>query len=118
MNIAEYVEQNMDDTSCRLMVIYHDFAKKAGLKDIQDICLVKELVESDLQELYKCRIILSNGFNDLQSCLVQELFWTESFVMIEFSHWTHMLRSENEHWLSDILKQTRMNNYIVRGERI
>lgn len=31
MNIAEYIEQNIDDTSCRVMVSYHKFAKDVGL---------------------------------------------------------------------------------------
>ena len=44
MNIAEYIEQNIDKTSCNIVVPYHKFAKEVGLKDLRT---VKEWIESD-----------------------------------------------------------------------
>ena len=114
MNVAEYIEQNMDDTSCTFTVYYHDFAKAVGLQDKIDV--ITELVGVHLQELYTCEIIMSTGLNDIQSRLIQEFFWTEQYVTIEFSHWIYKMRIENEHWLSDIWQQTRMNNYTVKGD--
>lgn len=113
MNIAEYIEQNTDATSCKTIVRYHQFAKEVGLKDIH---MAKELVSSDLQELFKCRFMKDNGISTIQSCLIAELFFTENHVQIEFTHWIYQLRADNPHWLSDILQQTRMNNYIVKGD--
>lgn len=113
MNIAEYIEQNMVETSCRVMVSYPKFAKEVGLKDIR---AAKEWIELDLLELFKCRFIKHNATNTIQSRLIAQLFFTENHVHIEFSHWVYQLCEGNPHWLSDILQQTRMNNYIVRGE--
>lgn len=113
MNIAEYIEQNWDDTSCNIVVPYHKFAKVVGLKDIRT---AKELIESDLQELYKCKFIKNNSIGTIQSCLIRELWISHTVVIIDFSHWIYQLRAANPHWLSDILQQTRMNNYIVKGD--
>lgn len=113
MNIAEYIEQNTGDKDCYQTVLYHQFAKEVGLKDIRT---AKEWIESDLQELFKCRFIKHNAISTIQSSLIAELFFAENHVQIEFTHWIYQLRAANPHWLSDILKQTRMNNYIVRGE--
>lgn len=113
MNIAEYIEQNMRKNSCKFTVFYHKFAKEVGLQ--QDVLTAKELIESDLQELFKCRWIKHNATNSLQACLIEELFFAGNAVQIDFTHWIHQLRAVNPHWLSDILQQTRMNNYIVRG---
>lgn len=112
MNIAEYVEQNMRKNGCRFTVFYHRFAQKVGLTDTST---AKEWIDSDLQELYTCRLIKHSGANTIQSCLIEELFFTDNYVQIDFSHWSYQLRAVNPHWLSDILQKTRMNNYIVRG---
>lgn len=113
MNIAEYIEQDTGNTNCYQTVLYHQFAKEVGLQDIRT---AKEWIESDLQELFKCRFIKHNGTNTVQSSLIEELWFTENHVQIEFSHWIYQLRATNPHWLSDMLKQTRMNNYIVKGD--
>lgn len=113
MNIAEYIEQNMVYTSCRVTVSYPKFAKEVGLKDIHT---AKEWIKLDLQELFKCRFIKHNANSSLQSCLIEELYFTKNHVQIDFSYWALELRNESDTWLSDILKQTHMNNYIVRGE--
>ncbi len=113
MNIAEYIEQNIDDTSCRVMVSYHKFAKDVGL---QNIYTLTEWIASDLHELFKCRFIQHNANGSLQSSLINELYFANNYVQIDFSYWTLELRNESDTWLSDILQQTRMNNYIVRGE--
>nr|DAX84730.1 MAG TPA: hypothetical protein [Caudoviricetes sp.] len=113
MNIAEYIEQKMDGTSSRTTVSYPKFAKEVGLKDIH---AAKEWIKSDLQDLFNCRFIKHNANSSLQSCLIEELYFTKNHVQIDFSCWTHGLRNESDTWLSDILKQTHMNNYIVRGE--
>lgn len=112
MNIAEYIEQNMRKNSRKFTVFYSKFAKHAGLKDIRT---AQERIDSDLQELYTCRLIKHSGANTIQSCLIEELFFTDTGVVIDFSHWIYQLYTFNPHWLSDILQQTRMNNYIVRG---
>ena len=90
MNIAEYIERKMDYITFKETVFYHKFAQKVGLTDIRT---AKELIESDLQEL----------------------FFTENHVQIEFTHWIYQLQTANPRWLSDILQQTRINNYIVKG---
>jgi hypothetical protein len=113
MNIAEYIEQNMVYTSCRVMVSYPKFAKEVGLKDIH---MAKELIESDLQELFKCRFIKHNANSSLQSCLIEELYFTKNHVQIDFSYWALGLKNESDTWLSDILQQTRLNNYVVKGD--
>lgn len=113
MNIAEYIEQNMDKTSCNIVVPYHKFAKEFGLKDLRT---VKEWIESDLHELHRCRYIKHNAIGKIESSLIHELWISDTVVIIDFSHWIWQLRAANPHWLSDILQQTRMNNYIVRGE--
>lgn len=113
MNIAEYIEQNTEKTTCYLMVSYHKFAKEAGLKDVRT---AKELVSSDLQELFKCRYITRGAFGVIVSNLITELFFSENYVQIEFTHWIYKLCARNPHWLSDILQQTRLNNYIVKGD--
>ena len=113
MNIAEYIEQNTDDTDCYQTVLYHQFAKEAGLKDIRT---AKELIESDLQELFKCRYITRCASGVIVSNLIAELFFAENHVQIEFTHWIYQLQTANPHWLSDILQQTRMNDYIVKGD--
>lgn len=112
MNIAEYIEQNTGDTDCYQTVLYHQFAKEVGLKDIRT---AREWIESDLQELFKCRFIQRTANGIIQSCLIAELFFAENYVQIEFTHWIYQLQTVNPHWLSDILQQTRMNNYIVKG---
>ena len=109
MNIAEYIEQNMDDRSCRMTVFYHRFKKEAGLKDIRT---AKEWIENDLLELFKCKFMKRR----LISCIIEELWFTETGVVIDFSHWINELRKDNPHWLSEIFQQTRMNNYIVKGD--
>lgn len=113
MNIAEYIEQNTDNNSCKTIVRYHQFAKEVGLTDIRT---AKELVESDLQELFKCRYITRGAFGVIISNVITELFFTDNYVQIDFSSWIYQLRKNNPHWLSDILQQTRMNNYIVKGD--
>lgn len=113
MNIAEYIEQNMDKNSCRITVFYHKLKKDFGLKDVRT---AKELVSSDLQELFKCRYITRGAFGVIISNVITELFFSENAVTIDFSHWINALSHDNPYWLSDILQQTRMNNYIVRGE--
>lgn len=113
MNIAEYIEQNVDDTDCYQTVLYHQFAKDVGLKDIR---AVREWIESDLQELFKCRYITRCASGVIVSNLITELFFAENHVQIEFTHWIYQLRKNNPHCLSDILQQTRMNNYIVKGD--
>ena len=113
MNIAEYIEQNMKKNGCRFTVFYHKFAKAVGLTDIR---VDKEGIESDLQELFKCRLMKYRGTIAIQSCLIEELFFAENGIQIDFSHWSYQLRAVNSHWLSDILKQTRLNNYIVKGD--
>ncbi len=113
MNIAEYIEQNMDNDSCFVNVFYSKFAKDVGLKDRRT---AKECIESDLQELYQCQFIKHNLIGRVQSCLIREMWISTTVVCIEFSHWIYQLRAANPHWLSDILKQTRMNNYIVKGD--
>jgi len=109
MNIAEYIEQNMDKTSYRMTVFYHRFKKEAGLKDIRT---AREWIETDLLELWKCNFRKRR----LISCIIAELWFTETGVVIDFSHWINELKKDNPHWLSDILQQTRMNNYIVKGD--
>ena len=113
MNVAEYIEHKMDYITFKETVFYHKYAQKVGLTDIRT---AKELIELDLKELFKCRFMKHNGTSAIQSCLIEELWFTETCVVIDFSHWIYQLRKDNPHWLSDILQQTRMNNYIVRGE--
>ena len=114
MNIAEYIEQNTGDTVCNIVVPYYKFAKEVGL---QDIWTAKEWIQSDLQELYKCTFIKNNSIGTIQSCLIREMWISDTVVTIDFSHWIYQLRAANPHWLSDILQQTRMNNYIVKGDQ-
>ena len=111
MNVAEYIEQNINNTRCIITVSFHEFAEEVGLKDVR---VAKEWIVSDLEALFKCKIIQYNARNTIQACLIEELFYTENYVQIYFSRLIHELRNNNDHWLSDILKQTRMNNYIVR----
>ena len=111
MNIAEYIEQNMDNTSYRMTVFYHRFKKEVGLKDIRT---AKEWIENDLLELWKCQFRKRRFI----ACVITELWFTETGVVIDFSHWINELRKDNPHWLSDILQQTRMNNYIVKGDYV
>ena len=113
MNIAEYIEQNMDKNSCRITVFYHKFKKDVGLKDVRT---AQELVSADLQELFKCRYMKQGDYGVIISNVITELYFTENAVIIDFSHWIYQLRKDNPHWLSDILQQTRMNNYIVKGD--
>ena len=113
MNIAEYIEQNTDATSCKTIVFYHKLAKEVGLKDIRT---AKEWIESDLKELFKCRYIQYGQYGVICTNVLTELFFTDNYVQIDFSHWIYQLRKNNPHWLSDILQQTRMNNYIVKGD--
>lgn len=113
MNIAEYIEQNMDKTSYRITVFYHKFKKDVGLKDVRT---AQELVSADLQELFKCRYITRGVCGVIISNVITELFFSENAVTIDFSHWINVLSHDNPRWLSDMLQQTRMNNYIVRGE--
>ncbi|WP_314403933.1 hypothetical protein [uncultured Granulicatella sp.] len=108
MNIAEYIEQNMDGTSYRMTVFYHRFKKEAGLKDIRT---AKEWIENDLLELFKCKFMKRR----LISCIIVELWFTATGVVIDFSHWINELRKDNPHWLSDMLKQTILKNYVVKG---
>lgn len=113
MNIAEYIEQNMRNNGRKFTVFYSKFVKEVGLKDVRTD---KGWIESDLQELYKCRYIKHNVIGAIQSCLIEELFFAKNYVQIDFSHWINVLSHDNPHWLSDILKQTRINNYIVKGD--
>lgn len=113
MNIAEYIEQNTDSTSCKTIVRYHQFAKEVGLKDIRT---AKELVSSDLQELFKCRYITRGAYGVIVSNVITELFFTDNYVQIDFSSWIYKLRARNLHWLSEIFQQTCINNYIVKGD--
>ena len=109
MNIAEYIEQNMDDRSYRMTVFYHKFKKEAGLKNIRT---AKEWIENDLLELLKCKFMKRR----LISCIIAELWFTETGVVIDFSHWINELKKDNPHWLSEIFQQTCINNYIVKGD--
>lgn len=109
MNIAEYIEQNVDDRSCRMTVFYHRFKKEAGLKDIRT---AKEWIENDLLELFKCKFMKRR----LISCIIEELWFTETGVVIDFSHWINELKKDNPHWLSEIFQQACINNYIVKGD--
>ena len=113
MNVAEYIEQNIDDTDCYQTVLYHQFAKDTGLKDVRT---AQELVSSDLQELFKCRYITRCASGVIVSNLITELFFAENHVQIEFSHWIYKLRARNPHWLSEIFQQACINNYIVKGD--
>lgn len=112
MNIAEYIEQNIDNKSSNIAVSYRKFAKAVGLEDIR---AAKEWIKIDLQELYKCKFIKNNSFGTIQSCVISEMWFSGTVVVIDFSHWSYQLRAVKPHWLSDILKQTKLNNYIVRG---
>ena len=113
MNIAEYIEQNMDKNSCRMTVFYHKLKKDFGFEDVRT---AKELVSSDLQELFKCRYITRGAYGVIISNVITELFFTENAVTIDFSHWINVLSHDNPHWLSEIFQQTCINNYIVRGD--
>lgn len=113
MNIAEYIEQNTDDTSCKTIVRYHQLAKEIGLKDVRT---AQELVSSDLQELFKCRYITRGTYGVIISNVITELFFTDNYVQIDFSHWIYKLRARNPHWLSEIFQQACINNYIVKGD--
>ena len=109
MNIAEYIEQNLGDRSYRMTVFYHRFKKEAGLKDI---CTAREWIENDLLELSKFQFRKRR----LIACVITELWFTETGVVIDFSHWINELRKDNPYWLSDMLKQTILKNYIVKGD--
>ena len=113
MNIAEYIEQNMNKNSCRITVFYHKLKKDFGFEDVRT---AKELVSSDLQELFKCRYITRGAYGVIISNVITELFFTENAVTIDFSHWINVLSHDNPHWLSEIFQQTCINNYIVRGD--
>ena len=69
MNIAEYIEQNMDKASCRITVFYNKFKKDVGLKDVRT---AQELVSADLQELFKCRYITRGAFGVIISTVITE----------------------------------------------
>lgn len=114
MNIAEYIEQNMDCLGYEFSVRY-DYLEEDV--EIEDIPVIKQQVDRDLQELYKCQFI-EEGITGaiIQTGLINELYRTQDFVAIEFSYLIDKVKRDNPHWLSDILQQTRMNNYIVRGE--
>lgn len=113
MNVAEYIEQNTDATSCKTIVFYHKLAKEVGLKDIRT---AKEWIESDLQELFKCRYITRGAYGVIVSNVITELFFTDNYVQIDFSSWIYKLRARNPHWLLEIFQQACMNNYIVKGD--
>lgn len=113
MNVAEYIEQNMDNTSYRITVFYHQFAKDVGLKDVRT---AKEWIESDLQKLFKCRYIQHGQYGSICTTVLTELFFTDNYVQIDFSPWIYQLRKHNPHWLSDMLQKAWINNYIVKGD--
>lgn len=110
MNIAEYIEQNWDGKGYTCRVFFSDFAKQSGLKDIRT---ARECILSDLQELYKCKYLKNNQTGTLQSCIISEFHFSNARVVIDFSHWIHEIRDDSQQWLSEILQQTRLDNYIV-----
>lgn len=112
MNIAEYIEQNCDRNV--ILIPYSKFVTTIGLKDERT---AREWAESDLQELFKCRIITTqdDGCQHL-SCLIYDMYFTDEYFTVHFSDEVGWLREDDPHWLSDILQQTRMNNYIVIGK--
>lgn len=114
MNIAEYIEQNMEQKSYEISVHY-DYLEEDI--EFEDIPIIKQQVDMDLQELYKCHFV-EEGVTDaiLQMGLMTEFYKTRDFVAIKFSYLIDKVRRDNPHWLSDILQQTRMNNYIVKGD--
>lgn len=111
MNIAEYIEQYMGKTNYRILVRYDYLEEDIELEDIP---VIKQQVDMDMQELYKCHFI-AEGILDciIQQGLLQELYTTRDFVSMEFSCLIDKVRRDNPHWLSDILKQARLKNYIV-----
>ena len=113
MNIAEYIEQKMRSNGHKFTVLYHKFAKDVGINDEQ---VAKEQIELDLQELYKCKVMMQRFDNIIQWRVIQEIQFAQYGAIVEFSRWVDHLRFNNPHWLSNILQQTRLNNYIVRGE--
>lgn len=114
MNIAEYIEKNMDCLGYEFSVRYDCLEENFETKDIP---VIKQQVDMDLQELYKCRFIEERITGAiLQMGLINELYRTQDFFSIEFSYLIDKVKRDNPHWLSDILQQTRMNNYIVRGK--
>ena len=112
MNIAEYIEQNMRSNGRKFTIFYHKFANEVGINDEQ---VAKEQIELDLQELYKCKVMTKRFDSMWQWHVIQEIHFEQYGAIVEFSRWVDHLRFNNPHWLSDILKQTRLNNYIVRG---
>lgn len=113
MNIAEYIEQNMRSNGRKFTVLYHQFATDVRINDEQ---VAKEQIELDLQELYKCKVMTKQFDSIWQWHLIQEMHFAPHGAIVEFSRWVDHLRFKNPHWLSDILQQTRMNNYIVKGD--
>lgn len=113
MNIAEYIEQHMANTSYRITVFYHKFAKDVGLKDVRT---AKEWIESDLQALFQCRYIHHGQYGSIYTQVLTELFFNDNYVQIDFSHCIYQLRKNNPHWLSDTLQKAWINNYIVKGD--
>lgn len=113
MNIAEYIEQNMRSNGRKFTIFYHKFANEVGINDEQ---VAKEQIELDLQELYKCDVMMQRYYNTVQWRLIQEIQFAQHGAIVEFSRWVDHLRFNNPHWLSDILQQTRLNNYTVKGD--
>lgn len=113
MNIAEYIEQNMRQNGRKFTVYYWTFAKDIGIDDEQ---VAKKQIQLELQELYKCTVKTQRFNNTHQWRVINEIDFTDYAARIEFSCWVDHLRYNNKHWLSDILKQTILKNYIVRGE--
>ena len=111
MNIAEYIEQNLGKTKYKILVPY-DYLEEDI--ELEDISVIKQQVDMDMKELYKCHF-LAEGITDciLLKGLLLELYRTPDFVSIEFSYLIDKVRRDNPRWLSDILKQTRLNNYII-----
>ena len=115
MNVAEYIEQKLEQNNDYYIVVpYYRLEEDIEMEDIPRI---KQKADMDLQELYKCNFVEEGAGNAiLQMGLMYELYTTENFASMEFSHLIDKLRRDNPHWLSDILQQTRMNNYIVKGD--
>lgn len=112
MNIAEYIEQHLEKDSYSILVQYDYLEEDIELEDIP---VIKQQVDVDLQELYKCHFV-EDGLCDaiLQMGLMKVLYTTRKFVSIEFSDLIDKLRRNNPHWLTDLLQDTKMNNYLAK----
>lgn len=105
--LAEYVQELAGEDNLFLFVDIHQFIKRANLTDEDD---------EDLQ--YAAAIFMKDLaiMTVMDDTDVNEYMLVFTYVQIDFSYWTLELRNESDTWLSDILQQTRMNNYIVKGD--